>query len=218
MLDKAQTVPFAWRRDVACDAEGTLLSFASYVDSLIADGWRLIGIGGFAHVLERDEVVLKVCRRDAAYVRYMEHVCSSPSNRAHPRIVDVVELTGAGEPFHRVVIERLDNFQAHLKRGDVTLEEIRGVAYRMAVAEAMVRGSAELSARDRYVLEAMTPDERVALDGIIKIAHEHGFSTDLEAWNVMLRDGSDLVFTDPLLPKDYHELVALNDVDKPKAK
>ncbi len=199
-----------WRQDVACDSNGNLLSFESYIDSLITDGWKLIGIGGFAHVLERDEVVLKVCRRDVAYVRYMEHVQRSPLNRAYPRIVDVVELTGAGEPFHRVVIERLDNFQAHLKRGDVTLEEIRDVAYRMAVAEAMVRGSAELSVRDRYVLDAMTADERVALEGIIRIAHENGFSTDLEAWNVMLRDGSDLVFTDPLLPADYHTLVALN--------
>jgi hypothetical protein len=211
MLDDT-SAPFLWRRGEARDASGALLSFQGYIDSLVAEGWRLIGIGGFAHVLERDEVVLKICRRDTAYVRYMEHVRSSPKNRAHPRIVEVLELTGAGEAFHRVVIERLDNFQAHITRGDVTLEEIRGVAYRMAVAEATVPGSAELSARDRNILEAMTSDERQALAGIIELAHTHGFLTDLEAWNVMIRDGSDLVFTDPLLPADYTARIARTDL------
>ena len=44
----------------------------------------------------------------------------------------------------------------------------------------------------------MTEDEQAALVDIIRIAHTEGLDTDLEPWNVMMRD-DELVFSDPLV-------------------
>jgi hypothetical protein len=189
----------SWRTETPLDDVGGPLSIECYMDALRAQGWTLIGRnGGFARVFEREGCVSKVVRKDPAYLSYVRHVLGAPENRALPRIHDVVEIAGDGERFHHIVLERLDDFAPHRKRGDVTLEEIRALAYRIAVAEAAAPGSAVLTETDKQTLAAMTEDEQAALADIIRIAQTEGLDTDLEPWNVMMRD-DELVFSDPLV-------------------
>ena len=153
----------SWRTETPRNDAGGLLSIECYMDALRAQGWTLIGdAGGFARVFEREGCVSKVVRKDPAYLSYVRHVLGAPENRALPRIHDVVEIAGDGERFHHIVLERLDDFVPHRKRGDVTLEEIRALAYRIAVAEAAAPGSAVLTETDEQILVAMSEDEQAA--------------------------------------------------------
>ena len=70
-------------------------SAEQYIDQLIADGWSLIGHGGYARVLTKDGVVVKIFRRDPAYLRFLQHVMCAGPNRAHPQIMSVMTIDGA---------------------------------------------------------------------------------------------------------------------------
>jgi hypothetical protein len=199
MYDSQLPLPPWWRTEMPLDDTGALLSIERYMDSLRAAGWTLIGReGGFARVFERDGCVIKVVRKDPAYLSYVRHILGAPTNRALPRIHDVVEIIGDGERFHHIVLERLEDFAPHLKRGAVTFEEIRALVYRIAVAEAAAPGSSVLTETDLRTRAAMTVDEQEALADIIRIAQREGLDTDFEPANVMLR-GNELVFSDPLV-------------------
>jgi hypothetical protein len=197
--DLSPSLSRSWRTETPRNDAGGLLSIECYMDALRAQGWTLIGdAGGFARVFEREGCVSKIVRNDPAYLSYVRHVLGAPDNHALPRIHEVVEIAGDGERFHHIVLERLDDFAPHRKRGDVTLEDIRALAYSIAVAEAAAPGSAVLTEADKQTLAAMTADEQAALADIIRIAHTEGLDTDLEPWNVVMRDDQ-LVFSDPLV-------------------
>jgi hypothetical protein len=46
------------------NSDGSSTSAEQYIDQLIADGWSLIGNSGYARVLTKDGVVVKIFRRN----------------------------------------------------------------------------------------------------------------------------------------------------------
>jgi hypothetical protein len=183
------------------NSDGSSTSAEQYIDQLIADGWSLIGHGGYARVLTKDGVVVKIFRRDPAYLKFLQHVMCAAPNRAHPQIISVMTIDGADEEFHVVTMERLQPFDASRRRGDFTLGELLKSIQELASETAKSAG-ASLRACARWLLDAMTPDEISLLDHIVDMARDGIFRPDLESWNVMMCGDDELVFVDPLLRVD----------------